>query len=246
MKKFIAIVATVLIAVPALAHAGKGAKTKAGADEYGEYTLNPNVIEQAAPIEEKNIGAADGPTLAKSSDKKAPAKKTADGDEVEVVKKSYGYSSLGPAAGGREGKFRVGFVGPGIGVANKGVGALATFGAEGEYFFFEKLSAGMRAEVATHFSNATIVSFAPRARYVFDFENWPRWAVYAQAGAGIALYNFAGSNYAAADIAVPGGGLWWQWTNKWSLGADTSLHIFIRSGATAVGFNFAPTIRYLF
>lgn len=254
MKKMLLWIVIASLAIPCLAHAGK--ETQSTVSEYGETELDPSVIEQIAPentpakktatIEEKNIGAG-GKNISMSPRKKTPVDDAGYGAETTtVVIKKKSYLTNEPTAGDREGKFGVGFVGPGIGVANKGVGAVLTLGAEGEYFFFEKLSAGLRIEAFTRFSSATIVDFMPRARYFFDFEGFPRWSVYAQAGAGYALYRYAGSNYSAADIAIPGGGFWWQWTDKWSVGADTSLHIFVRSGATAVGFTFAPAIRYLF
>ncbi|MFH1829690.1 MAG: hypothetical protein ABH871_02785 [Pseudomonadota bacterium] len=142
----------------------------------------------------------------------------------------------------RKGRFRVGLVGPGYAVANKGAGSMMAMGVEGEYFFWDKLSAGMRIEVATDFDDITLLSFVPRARYVFDLTNHPRWSIYVQGGVGLALYN---AKHAAADIAIPGGGFWWQWTDNWSVGADASMHILVRS-TTAVGFTIGPAIRYQF
>lgn len=143
---------------------------------------------------------------------------------------------------GREGRFRVGLVGPGYAWANRGAGSMMNIGPEGEYFFWENLSAGMRIWVASDFADITIVSFLPFARYVFDFASHPRWSVYVQAGVGLALYQ---GEHAAADIAIPGGGFWWQWTDRWSVGADASLHVLARS-STAVGFTISPAIRYQF
>lgn len=144
--------------------------------------------------------------------------------------------------GSREGSFRAGIVGPGYAVANRGAGSMMHIGPEGEYFFWERLSAVMRIWVATDFDDITILSFLPMARYVFDLADHPRWSLYVQGGVGLALYQ---GKHAAADIAIPGGGFWWQWTERWSVGADTALHILARSD-TAVGFTISPAIRYQF
>jgi hypothetical protein len=147
---------------------------------------------------------------------------------------------------GRKGSFQVGFIGPGIYVGNKSIDAMMSAGLEGEYFFLEKLSAGLRAEIATDFHADpgvdTILSFVPRVRYVFDIRNHPRWKVYAQGGVGLALLD---GSHAAADIAIPGGGFWYQWRDGWSFGADTSMHILVRS-TTAIAFCFSPAVRYEF
>jgi len=229
MKRIIVLLVVAIFALPSLAWAAK----KGNVDQYGDTdTLDPAVVEQVAPPAKKE---------AEKSAKSSP--------KFEVKEEEIEYTSVvssdEPSAGGRAGKFRAGFVGPGIGVANNGVNAFATFGLEGEYFFFEKLSAGLRAELGTKFTNTAIVSFVPRVRYVFDFESYPRWAAYIQAGAGVAVIRTGGSTYTAADIAAPGVGAWWQWTDKWSVGVDSSLRLFVRSNTT-VGFTFAPTIRYLF
>ena len=146
----------------------------------------------------------------------------------------------------RKGRFQVGFVGPGLYVGNKSIDAMMSAGLEGEYFFWEKLSVGLRAEMATDFHADpgvdTILSFVPRARYVFDLRNHPRWSIYAQAGVGLALLD---GKHAAADIALPGGGFWWRWRDGWSIGADASMHILVRS-TTAIAFCFSPAIRYQF
>jgi hypothetical protein len=196
-----------------------------------------------------------GPVV-KTNESKTPASnKTPASDDLAYGRKKAGYvkepketaepekrQSASVFLDGRKGHFRVGFIGPGYAVANKGAGSMMTVGGEGEYFFWEKLSAVMRIEVATDFDDITILSFVPRARYVFDLSSHPRWSVYVQGGVGLALYDGA---HAAADIAIPGGGFWWQWTDRWSVGADTSVHIFARSD-TAVGFTIAPAIRYQF
>lgn len=146
----------------------------------------------------------------------------------------------------RKGAFRLGVVAPGIYAGNKTIDAMMSAGLEGEYFFFEKLSAGLRVEAATDFDTDpganVILSFVPRARYVFDLDSHPRWAIYVQAGAGIALID---GDTVAADIAIPGGGFWWNWTDRWSVGADASLHILARS-TTAVSFCLSPALRYQF
>ena len=142
----------------------------------------------------------------------------------------------------RRRRFRAGIIGPGLAAVNKGPGAMMTMGVEGEYFFFDRLSAGMQMNVATEFDDHAILNFLPFARYVFDLHNHPRWSVYVQGGVGVALYN---AKHAAADIAIPGGGFWWQWTDRWSVGADSWFHILVR-GETAVGFTLAPAIRYQF
>ena len=142
----------------------------------------------------------------------------------------------------REGHFRLGVVGPGYAWANKGAGSMMNIGVEGEYFFWEKLSALMRVWMATDFTDITILGFLPMARYVFDFASHPRWSLYVQGGVGLALYN---AESAAADIAIPGVGFWWQWTERLSLGAETQLHILARSNV-AIGFTVAPAIRYQF
>jgi hypothetical protein len=144
--------------------------------------------------------------------------------------------------GSRQGHFRAGLVGPGYAVANKGAGSMMHIAPEGEYFFWEKLSAVMRIWVATDFDDITILSFLPMVRYVFDLASSPRWSLYVQGGVGLALYQ---GEHAAADIAIPGGGFWWQWTDRWSIGADMGLHILARD-QTAVGFTVSPAIRYQF
>lgn len=147
---------------------------------------------------------------------------------------------------GREGHFQLGFVGPGLYVGNKSIDAMMSAGLEGEYFFLDELSAGLRAEIATDFQSDrgvnTVLSFVPRARYVFDLRRHPRWSIYAQAGVGVALLD---AEHAAADIAIPGGGIWYQWRDGWSFGADMSLHFLVRS-TTAIAFCFSPAIRYQF
>ncbi|MBN1282357.1 MAG: hypothetical protein JXA24_01115 [Proteobacteria bacterium] len=143
---------------------------------------------------------------------------------------------------GRKGSFRLGIVGPGFAVANRGIGPMMNMGVEGEYFFFERLSVGMQIDVATEFDDYAILSFLPYARYVFDLNSHPRWSLYVQAGVGPALIN--GDSF-AADIAIPGGGFWWQWTERLSVGADAWFHVFVRD-RTAVGFSISPAVRYQF
>jgi len=142
----------------------------------------------------------------------------------------------------RWGRFRAGLIGPGFAAANKGPGAMMTMGLEGEYFIFERLSAGMQVSVATEFDDYAILDILPFARYTFDLHSHPRWSLYVQGGVGVALYN---GKHAAADIAIPGGGFWYQWTDHLSVGADAWFHVFVR-GQTAVGFALAPAVRYQF
>lgn len=146
----------------------------------------------------------------------------------------------------RKGRFQGGIVGPGIYAGNKSINAMMGIGAEGEYFFFERLSAGLRIQFATDFkkdaSPNAILSFLPQVRYVFDFDKYPRLSVYAQAGAGVALLE---GKTAYADIAIPGGGFWWRWNENFSVGFDVSMHILVRSTTAVAGF-FGPAFRYLF
>lgn len=187
-------------------------------------------------IEESEIGAKEG----------AGAKNVEAVDvEVKIEKKVKIAPAYQPRP--RERTFRAGIVGPGIYAGNKSIDAMMGIGAEGEYFIFEKLSAGLRIQVATDFSSDagpnSILSFLPQARYIFDFENHPRWSVYVQAGAGVGLLD---GKHVGADIAIPGGGFWWQWNERFSVGADASLHILVRSEDTAVAFFAGPAFRYQF
>jgi len=188
----------------------------------------------AAGIEERDIGGREsgGTRLAKAD------KKVVSGEAAS--ERSYRSSNV--LLNDRQGRFRAGLIGPGFAAANRGPGAMMTVGLEGEYFFYERLSAGMQMGVATEFKDYAILNFLPFARYTFDLHEYPRWALYVQAGVGIALYN---GKHAAADIAIPGGGFWWQWTDNLSVGADAWFHIFARSN-TAVGFAIAPAIRWQF
>lgn len=189
------------------------------------------------------------------SGKVLPRKKAAGSNDLAYDRGESGYGKEGAAEsqfesrsgrgsymGDRKGHFRFGLIGPGYAVANKGAGSMMSMGVEGEYFFWDKLSAVMRIEMATDFDDITILSFVPRARYVFDLASHPRWALYVQGGVGLALWN---GDHAAVDIAIPGGGFWWQWTDNWSIGADASAHFFVRSN-TAIGFTIGPAIRYQF
>lgn len=236
MKHFSLWIAVILMALPAICQA-----QKKSVDEYGEeIKIDPSVIEQVplaetpkavkkqetkkgGPVEERDIGSQPKPTVS------MPAPQ----------------ASSRPTALGRNHRFQVGLAGPSVGYASHSVGAFMAVGVEGEYFFFEKLSAGLRIEVDTKFKDPTILDFTPRVRYFFDFDRFPRWTAYVQAGMGAAIYR-ANGWHAAADIAIPGGGFWWQYTNNWSFGADTSLHIFVLSDYTTIGFTFGPTFRYMF
>lgn len=246
MKRFVIILTAIAIAVPMSALAQKKV------DEYGEEVLNPDVIEQVAPsngtpkkstkesaIQEITIGA-EAPKSGSGPDSKNGTKASTPAPSPPVSPThTYGISTSG-----RQKRFRAGFVGPGFGYYSRGYGPAVTFGFDGEYFFFERLSAGLRFEMATKFKSPTLISIVPQARYIFDFDRHPRFAAYAQAGVGVGIAAGGGS-YAAADIALPGGGFWWQWTDKWSVGAETNFHILVRS-VVAVGWTISPAMRYIF
>ena len=193
-------------------------------------------IASAEDIKEKDL---DNSTVSKASKTSAVEK------EIGAIENETS-SWLSSENHNRKGLIRAGLVGPGFYAGNKNIGAMMNIGAEGEYFFFDRLSAVLRISVATDFSSNTdpnaILSFLPMARYVFDLSGHPRWSFYVQAGVGLALID---AKNAAADIAIPGGGFWWRWTDKLSVGADTSLHILARS-ETAISFEISPTLRYNF
>ncbi|HQG13327.1 MAG: hypothetical protein BWY40_00879 [bacterium ADurb.Bin270] len=237
MKKILTLAAVLFLSLPAALLAEEIL--------LEEYEITGN-------IEEINLEPAPASSPTKRNPKKAtsyerPASRSSQQvGEVEVsIDKRV---KIAPAftAEPREGTFRVGLVGPGIYVGNKGIDTMMGIGAEGEYFIFERLSAGMKIQVATDFASNnelnSILSFIPQARYLFDFDSHPRWTAYVQAGAGIALLD--GSSV-AADIAIPGGGIWWQYNEKLSIGLDLSLHILARS-STAVAFFAGPAFRYQF
>lgn len=268
MKCFVSLVIALALAAPASAFAQKKV------DEYGEDLLSPDIIEQVAPeppsapakpakstvIQERDVssdGAQQSPKAASKAPPPppvekappevkaaaaAPSKKKAATTEVALPPPPPPPS--GPIAAGREKRIRTGVIGPGFGYFSRGYGAAMTMGFEGEYFFFERLSAGMRFELATRFKQPTWLSFVPQARYIFDFDRHPRFAAYAQAGVGLAISAGDGT-FAAVDIAIPGGGVWWQWTDRFSIGAETNLHILARSSVT-VGWTIAPVVRYTF
>jgi len=146
----------------------------------------------------------------------------------------------------RERTFQLGLVGPGIYYGNKTIDAMIGMGLEGEYYFFEHLAAGMRVMFSTDFHRDSkinsVVSFVPYAKYVFDFENHPRWSAYVQAGVGVSLLD---GGHASADIAIPSGGILWHWNQGFSIGFDASLHILARS-SSAVAFFAGPVVRYQF
>lgn len=146
----------------------------------------------------------------------------------------------------RKGTFNVGLYAPGIFVGNKNIDAMISFGADGEYYFLENLSANFRIEEATDFMAGgaphSVLTFVARARYVFDIGSSGRWAAYVQGGGGGALI---GSGTGAGDITIPGGGFWYQWTEHWSVGADANMHILIRD-ETAFAFDLTPVVRYRF
>lgn len=250
MKRIVIVLLALAVAFPAPALA-----QKKQVDEYGEDVLNPDVVEQVAPtkasapkkaaapkkeaapkaIEEKSVGAGAPEAGAKKAP--APAEKKVEAPPPTIV-------IYGPQATGREKRFALGFVGPGFAYFSRGYGPAMTFGLEGEYYFFERLSAGLRFDMGTKFKSPTLISIVPRIRYVFDLSNHPRWAIYGTAGVGVGL-SAGGGTYAACDIAIPGGGFWWQWTEHLSIGLDSTFHILARS-TVAVGWTFAPALRYIF
>lgn len=146
----------------------------------------------------------------------------------------------------RKGHFRLGGFFPGLYVGSKYVDAMMSIGLEGEYFFLDDLAATFRFQEATDFSFGlpphSILSFTAGAMYVFDIGNSGQWAAYLQAGLGGGLI---GDSAGFVDIALPGGGFWYEWYKDWFVGMDASLHILARN-PTAVGFNITPSIRYQF
>ncbi|HPQ80262.1 MAG TPA: hypothetical protein PLZ86_00870 [bacterium] len=245
MKRLIIAIVVAAFAFPSLSFAQKRV------NEYGEEDLySPDLVEQVAPIQpavKKSSGVEEYDINSSASKAKGkPANEAALPDETEkpAAASVSAPPPYTPTAEGRAKSFQVGFVGPGFAYVTRGYGPAMTFGLEGDYYFYERLSAGVRFEMETKFKSPTIISFVPHARYVFDFDDHPRWAVYAQAGVGVAISAGNGS-YAACDIAIPAGGFWWQWKENWSLGAETGLHIYARSNV-AVGWNISPAIRYTF
>ncbi len=218
-----------LITAPLAAHAQQG------------HTDAAVIIEEIESTDAPDPNAA--PKPADAAAKPAAAEEVMVTEEVAVVEE---VTFLRAAPDFRDGRFRVGLVAPGIYYGNKGIDAMMTMGAEGEYFFFEQLSAGLGISVATDFqSNAkpnAILNFVPKVRYFFDFTRYPRISAYVQAGVGLALID---GKHAAADIMIPGGGITWRWKDHWYLGLDTALHVLARS-STAVSFQFSPTLRYQF
>lgn len=232
MKKVVGIAVALALLIPAFAHARD-------IEEYEVGSVNTGTTKKAAT-------AAPATKTTAPATKAAPTTGTPTGKTTKMASSKESYAP--PArhhsySGSREGSFRLGFVGPGLGVASHGYGAFMTMGLEGEYFITNPLSVGLRMEVGTKFENPTLISFVPRVRYTFDFSS-PRWSAYVQGGVGVNIAT-GGGTYAMADIAIPGGGFSWQWTENWSVGADASLHIFVQD-FTAVGFTIGPTFRYQF
>lgn len=253
MKHIVTFVILFLFAFAGIARAEKTV------DEYGDDTAG--FVEQVAPGEQiapkkvvKKNKVEESDVIVKPSNKAIEkdveveeevvpdSKPSSDGFKAKVGD----FFQKADTTIGREGSFRAGFAGPGLYAGGGGIAAMMSLGLEGEYYFFERLSAGLGANVATDFSKGsgpnTILGFVPFARYVFDLDRFPRVAIYAQAGAGLALVD---GKTAAADITIPAGGVWWQWTPKLSVGAHTALHILARSSVTAA-FEISPTIRYQF
>ncbi len=240
MKKIIAFFTVLILTAPILSFAQEPVYP-----EIEEQELDASVTDE---LKEES-----GTKVVVEEKEKASVSETVtygdDGAEVEEVRVDIDKTiKIAPAFQKkyREGSFRVGLVGPGVYVGNKGINVMMGVGAEGEYFFFEQFSAGLRIKVATDFKSDNnpnmIASFVPQARYVFDFANHPRWSFYVQAGAGMALID--GGNI-AADIAIPGGGFWWQYNDSASIGFDASLHLLVRSNLM-VGFFAGPAFRYQF
>lgn len=152
----------------------------------------------------------------------------------------------GAYADGRKGSFRLGLYAPGLFVGNKNIDAMISFGVDGEYYFLENLAANFRIEEATDFKAGdpphSVLTFVARAKYVFDVGSSGRWSIYVQGGGGGALI---GSSHGAGDLAIPGGGFWYQFNDHWSFGADASMHILIRD-ETAIAFDVTPVFRYQF
>ncbi|MBT3181922.1 MAG: hypothetical protein HN337_05365 [Deltaproteobacteria bacterium] len=239
MKKTIALFSVLLIAVPILSYA-----QDASQPEIEEETLDASVTDELKTDSGDTVIVKEKETAHVSDEVSYE-----DGAEVERVEVNIDKSiKIAPAFHKkyREGSFRAGLVGPGVYAGNKNINVMMGLGVEGEYFFFEQFSAGLRINLATDFKSDnnpnTIVSFVPQARYVFDLESAPRWSFYVQAGAGIALVD--GGNI-AADIAIPGGGFWWQYNDSMSFGFDASLHLLVRSNMM-VSFFAGPAFRYQF
>lgn len=146
----------------------------------------------------------------------------------------------------RKGSFVVGGYMPGMFAGNKNIDVMMSFGLDGEYYFLENLSANFRVEEATDFkignSPHSVFTFVARARYVFDIGDSGRWSAYVQGGGGGALM---GSSRGAGDLSIPGGGIWYQWSDRWSFGADANMHVLIRNN-TAIAFDVTPVVRYQF
>lgn len=244
MKRMMLLLLMAVLAWPTILTA----KGKSNVNEYGEIDSPDDeaYVEDIASVKKITPKKVQEFNLSEVELAKAPKPKKPSSSKPIVIKniKSSPIPS-GPSASERDGRFRVGILAPGIAAFNKGLNPLFSAGAEGEYFFYEKLSAGLKINVATKLTNSILLSFIPQARYTFDFDNYPRWAVYAQAGAGVAVAK-RGNTKVAADIAIPGGGGYWQWTDNISVGADLSMHILVGGGYTAVGVVFSPAIRYIF
>jgi hypothetical protein len=245
----------------------KSVETKAVEEKAPAATIQEKTIEATAP-EQKPATTAKAKETAAAKETAKPAetavepatteeankpvdefsedtqKSAGEVEEVKVkmdMKVAPAYSPLY-----REKSFRAGLVGPGIYAGNKSINVMMGVGAEAEYFFFERLSAGLRIQVATDFKSNndpnTILSFVPQARYFFDFASHPRWSVYVQGGAGVALID---GMHAAADIAIPGGGFCWQYNQRFSIGFEATLHVLARSTVAFAAFA-GPTFRYQF
>ena len=249
MKKLMVVMIALALAMPCSAMAQKQKVNEYGEDDSAdivEVTTQSKAAPAKAAAPAKSSGIKEMNVAATKGAKGSPAS-TVPPQKNGKSAASAAYappSSQKPTAEGRAKRFQVGLVGPGFAYVSRGYGPALTFGLEGDYYFFERLSAGMRFEVETKFKSPTLISLVPHARYVFDFDRHPRFAAYAQAGVGVAIAAGDGS-YVACDIAIPAGGFWWQWTDQWSVGAETSLHIYARSDV-AVGWNIAPALRYTF
>ena len=148
---------------------------------------------------------------------------------------------------GQKGDMKASVLFPGLFAGNKTIDLMMTGAVEGEYFLYDRLSVGLRIRGATDFeSNAgeidSLFISDPFVRYQFKINKLNNWYAYAQFLVGIALLD---GDEVAADISFPSGGVFWQWTNNISVGADLGLHLLVHSD-TAVAFQIGPRFSYNF
>lgn len=238
IRRFIVFLMTMAFIMPCIAKAADIEEYEVGAAPPKQVAIKKEPAPKPAPSESKEVAKAEPKETTKAESKEKIKNESKESKESVETKTPVSDSFYK----GREGDFRAGFVGPGIGIMNKNIGALMSIGVDGEYFFWEHLSVVVKFEALTTFKNHTIVGLVPYLRYVFDSDKYPRWNAYVQGGAGLALYQ---GTHPAADISIPGIGIGWQWTKRWSLGAETNFHILLRSD-TAFEWTLGPTIRYQF